>query len=51
MRAKSSRASTAVLAVAVLLGVVCTHVAADVHFLAGMECIDCHTAREVMGEG
>jgi hypothetical protein len=28
-----------------------THIAADVHFLAGMECIDCHTAREVMGEG
>ena len=28
-----------------------THVAADVHFLAGMECIDCHTSREVMGEG
>ena len=28
-----------------------THIAADVHFLAGMECIDCHTSREVMGEG
>jgi hypothetical protein len=28
-----------------------THVAADVHFLAGMECIDCHTSREIMGEG
>jgi hypothetical protein len=28
-----------------------THVAADVHFLAGMECIDCHTSRELMGEG
>jgi hypothetical protein len=28
-----------------------SHVAADVHFLAGMECIDCHTSREVMGEG
>lgn len=28
-----------------------THTAADVHFLAGMECIDCHTSREVMGEG
>jgi hypothetical protein len=28
-----------------------THVAPDVHFLAGMECIDCHTSREVMGEG
>jgi hypothetical protein len=28
-----------------------THIAPDVHFLAGMECIDCHTSREVMGEG
>ena len=28
-----------------------THIAADVHFLAGMECIDCHTSREIMGEG
>jgi hypothetical protein len=28
-----------------------SHAAADVHFLAGMECIDCHTSREVMGEG
>jgi len=28
-----------------------THIAADVHFDAGMECIDCHTAREVMGDG
>ncbi len=28
-----------------------THVAADVHFTAGMECIDCHTSRELMGEG
>ncbi len=27
------------------------HVAPDVHFLAGMECIDCHTSREIMGEG
>ncbi len=27
------------------------HVAADVHFIAGMECIDCHTSRETMGEG
>ncbi len=24
---------------------------ADVHFLAGMECIDCHTSRESMGDG
>jgi hypothetical protein len=28
-----------------------THIAPDVHFEAGMECIDCHTAREVMGDG
>lgn len=28
-----------------------THIAADVHFEAGMECIDCHTSRETMGEG
>jgi hypothetical protein len=28
-----------------------SHTAPDVHFLAGMECIDCHTSREVMGEG
>ena len=28
-----------------------SHVAPDVHFLAGMECIDCHTSREIMGEG
>jgi hypothetical protein len=28
-----------------------THITPDVHFLAGMECIDCHTAREVMGDG
>lgn len=28
-----------------------THVAADVHFEAGMECVDCHTSREVMGDG
>jgi hypothetical protein len=27
------------------------HTAADAHFLAGMECIDCHTSREIMGEG
>lgn len=27
-----------------------THVAPDVHFAAGMECIDCHTSREVMGD-
>lgn len=28
-----------------------SHIASDVHFLAGMECIDCHTSREIMGEG
>ncbi len=28
-----------------------THIAADVHFAAGMECIDCHTSRDVMGDG
>lgn len=28
-----------------------SHVAPDVHFEAGMECIDCHTSREVMGDG
>ncbi len=28
-----------------------THIAPDVHFDAGMECIDCHTGREVMGDG
>ncbi len=28
-----------------------THIAADVHFTAGMECIDCHTSRDVMGDG
>jgi hypothetical protein len=27
------------------------HIAPDVHFAAGMECIDCHTSREVMGDG
>lgn len=28
-----------------------THIAPDVHFEGGMECIDCHTSREVMGDG
>lgn len=28
-----------------------SHIVADVHFEAGMECIDCHTSREVMGDG
>jgi len=28
-----------------------THITPDVHFTAGMECIDCHTLRDVMGDG
>ena len=28
-----------------------THIAPDVHFEGGMECIDCHTSREIMGDG
>ena len=28
-----------------------THIAPDAHFEAGMECIDCHTSREIMGDG
>ncbi|WP_277058582.1 selenite/tellurite reduction operon c-type cytochrome ExtM [Trichlorobacter lovleyi] len=28
-----------------------THIAPDIHYNAGMDCIDCHTSREVMGEG
>ncbi len=28
-----------------------THIAPDVHFAAGLECIDCHTSRDVMGDG
>lgn len=28
-----------------------TPIAADVHFSAGMDCIDCHTSRDVMGDG
>ncbi|MBL0225924.1 MAG: cytochrome C [Geobacteraceae bacterium] len=28
-----------------------TSIAPDVHFAAGMECIDCHTSRDVMGDG
>jgi hypothetical protein len=28
-----------------------THITPDVHFSAGMECIDCHTSRDVMGDG
>ena len=27
------------------------HIAPDVHAEAGMECIDCHTSRDVMGDG
>lgn len=27
------------------------HTAADIHKRAGMECIDCHTSRELMGDG
>jgi len=27
------------------------HITPDVHFGAGMECIDCHTSRDVMGDG
>lgn len=28
-----------------------TGITPDVHFAAGMECIDCHTSRDVMGDG
>jgi hypothetical protein len=28
-----------------------THIAPDLHFEVGMECIDCHTSREIMGDG
>ena len=27
------------------------HIAQDIHFAKGMECIDCHTSRDVMGDG
>ncbi len=27
------------------------HVIPDVHYKAGMECIDCHTSRDIMGDG
>ncbi len=27
-----------------------THITADVHFEKGMDCIDCHTSRDVMGD-
>lgn len=28
-----------------------THIAADIHFDKGLECIDCHTSRDLMGDG
>jgi len=28
-----------------------THISPDIHFSAGMDCIDCHTSREIMGDG
>lgn len=28
-----------------------TSIAPDIHYKAGMECIDCHTSRDVMGDG
>lgn len=28
-----------------------SHIMPDVHWAAGMECIDCHTSRDVMGDG
>ncbi len=28
-----------------------THITPDLHAAAGMECIDCHTSRDVMGDG
>lgn len=27
------------------------HIRADIHFVRGMDCIDCHTSRDVMGDG
>lgn len=27
------------------------HIAPDIHAAAGMECIDCHTSRDIMGDG
>ncbi|WP_088533518.1 selenite/tellurite reduction operon c-type cytochrome ExtM [Geobacter sp. DSM 9736] len=27
-----------------------THIVPDVHFAAGMDCIDCHTSRDIMGD-
>ena len=28
-----------------------TYIAKDIHFAAGMDCIDCHTSRDIMGDG
>lgn len=28
-----------------------THIVPDVHFAGGMDCIDCHTSRDIMGDG
>lgn len=28
-----------------------THINPDIHHQAGMDCVDCHTSREIMGEG
>jgi hypothetical protein len=28
-----------------------THVSPDIHFAKGMDCIDCHTSRDIMGDG
>ena len=27
------------------------HIAPDIHFAKGLECIDCHTSRDIMGDG
>ncbi|MFA7535403.1 MAG: selenite/tellurite reduction operon c-type cytochrome ExtM [Desulfuromonadales bacterium] len=27
------------------------HIAPDIHFAKGMDCIDCHTSRDIMGDG
>lgn len=28
-----------------------THISPDIHFAKGMDCIDCHTSRDIMGDG
>ncbi len=28
-----------------------THITEDIHFVAGLDCIDCHTSRDIMGDG